>query len=241
MLGAHAMQTPTETLLVKRKGAIPNDVARLKGSRLVTASEAETNQKLAEGLIKQMTGQDTISARFLHKEWFDFSPTHKIYLATNHKPVINGTDDAIWRRIKLVPFEVTIPEQERDKKLLSKLENELSGILSWAVQGCLDWVQNGLGDPDEVKAATKEYKCEMDIIAQFINDCCLVNESSMATSKELYRAYEAWCEEAGDDAQPQRADVIKLKEKGFKSIKNTRGRRGWEGIELTSLRTTLDT
>ena len=116
-LGDYAMSTPTETLLVKHKGAISNDVARLKGARYVTASEAEAEQRLAESLIKQMTGGDVISARFLHQEFFDFAPTHKIFFGTNHKPVIRGTDPAIWRRIRLVPFDVTIPEAERDKNL----------------------------------------------------------------------------------------------------------------------------
>ena len=130
LIGDYGQQTATETLLVKQKGAIPNDIARLKGSRFITACEAEAEQRIAESLIKQMTGGDIISARFLHQEWFDFEATYKIFLGTNHKPVIKGTDHAIWRRIKLVPFEVTIPEQERDGSLLDKLQDELSGIVT---------------------------------------------------------------------------------------------------------------
>ena len=172
VLGDYSMSTPTETLLVKRRGAIPNDVARLKGARFVIACEADAENRLAESLIKQMTGGDTISARFLHQEWFDFEPTHKVFFGTNHKPVIKGTDYAIWRRIRLVPFEITIPEGERDKNLPEKLKAEADGILAWAVQGCLVWQQQGLGVPEEVKAATDSYREEMDILGEFLKDRC---------------------------------------------------------------------
>ncbi|QTA79840.1 DNA primase [Desulfonema limicola] len=232
MLDDYAMQTPTETLLVKRKGAIPNDVARLKGSRFVTASEAETDQKLAEGLIKQMTGSDTISARFLHQEWFDFNPTHKIFLGTNHKPVINGTDNAIWRRIRLVNYDITIPESERDKRLLSKLQKELSGILAWAVRGCLDWNKNGLGEPEEVKVATEDYREEMDILAQFIKDCCEEKEGAWELSKNIWERYQEWCEDNGESMITRKNFGMKLKEKGYEAIKRKQG-RGWIGLEVT--------
>ena len=190
--GDYGQQTATETLLVRQRGAIPNDIARLKGARFITASEAEAEQRLAESLIKQMTGGDIISARFLHQEWFDFEPTYKIFLGTNHKPVIKGTDYAIWRRIKLVPFEVTIPEQERDRDLLNKLQEELPGILAWAVNGCLEWQKNGLGVPEEVSEATKEYKNEMDIISDFINECCIEGEGYHVLSRDLYNTYKEW-------------------------------------------------
>ena len=233
MLGDYAKQTPTETLLVKQKGAIPNDVARLKGARFVTASEAESDQKLAESLIKQMTGGDTISARFLHQEWFDFEPTHKVFLGTNHKPVIKGTDHAIWRRIRLIPFEITIPENERDQSLLNKLRDELSGILAWAVRGCSDWQKNGLGIPEEVKSATDTYRGEMDALAEFLNDCCQVDSASKTTSKDIYAAYSTWCEDNGEDPLKQRSFALRLKEKGFKQIRiGASGTRGWRDLRL---------
>lgn len=231
MLGDYAMQTPTETLLVKRKGSIPNDVARLKGARMVTASEAEADQRLAEGLIKQMTGEDTLSARLLHQEWFDFKPTHKIFLATNHKPKINGMDPAIWRRINLIPFDVTIPEHKRDKKLLSKLEKELPGILAWAVKGCLDWIANGLGTPDEVRTATNQYQIDMDVMAQFLNDCCVIDDTEIVAAKNLYAAYLSWCEEVGEESLKQRSFGMKLKEKGFSNFKKRNGHY-WKGLNL---------
>jgi putative DNA primase/helicase len=182
----------------------------------VVACEADAENRLAESLIKQMTGGDTISARFLHQEWFEFEPTHKVFFGTNHKPVIRGTDYAIWRRIRLVPFEITIPEEERDKSLPEKLKDEAAGILAWAVQGCLAWQRQGLGVPEEVKAATDDYREEMDV----------------------FEAYSAWCEVNGQEPVGQRGFISALKEKGFK-----RGRvghvgvRGWIGVELMEMLT----
>jgi putative DNA primase/helicase len=233
VLGDYSMSTPTETLLVKRRGAIPNDVARLKGARFVVACEADAENRLAESLIKQMTGGDTISARFLHQEWFDFEPTHKVFFGTNHKPVIKGTDYAIWRRIRLVPFEITIPEGERDKNLPEKLKAEACGILAWAVQGCLVWQQKGLGVPEEVKAATDSYREEMDVLGEFLKDRCRQSPDARVSSKELFEAYTAWCEANGQEPVGQRAFVSALKEKGFnRSRLGSGGVRGWIGVEL---------
>src|SRR5262249_40147816 len=128
-LGDYTLRTPTETLLAKRDGSIPNDVARLKGARFVTASESEEGKRLSEAFIKDVTGGDVISARFMRAEFFEFKPECKLWLATNHKPVIRGTDKAIWDRIRLIPFEIRIPEGEQDKQLLAKLQDELPGIL----------------------------------------------------------------------------------------------------------------
>jgi putative DNA primase/helicase len=238
ILGDYAMSTPTETLLVKRRGAIPNDVARLKGARFVIACEADAEQRLAESLIKQMTGGDTISARFLHQEWFDFDPTHKVFFGTNHKPVIKGTDYAIWRRIRLVPFEITIPEGERDKALAEKLKEEADGILAWAVQGCRVWQQQGLGVPEEVKAATDSYREEMDILGEFLKDRCRLSPEARVSSKDVYDAYSTWCQDNGQEPLGQRAFVSALKEKGFKQCRIGHGAvRGWIGIGLMEMLT----
>jgi putative DNA primase/helicase len=233
ILGDYSMSTPTETLLVKRRGAIPNDVARLKGARFVIACEADAENRLAESLIKQMTGGDTISARFLHQEWFDFDPTHKVFFGTNHKPVIRGTDYAIWRRIRLVPFEITIPEAERDKALPERLKEEADGIFAWAIQGCLLWKQRGLGAPEEVQEATASYRDEMDILADFLKDRCQESPESEVASRELYEAYTGWCQDNGQEPIGQRAFVSALREKGFKQHRiGNRGVRGWLGLEL---------
>ena len=142
-----------------------------------------------------MTGGDTMTARFMRAEFFEFDPEFKIWLATNHKPTIRGTDYAIWRRIRLIPFTVTIPEAEQDAALLDKLTAELPGILAWAVRGCLDWQTNGLGAPSEVTSATQEYRDEMDVLGEFLTDCCVLAPTRTARAKDLYAAYQKWCEE----------------------------------------------
>jgi putative DNA primase/helicase len=233
MLGDYAMTTPVETLLLKPAGGIPNDIARLKGARFVSASENERGRKLAEALVKAMTGKDTISARFMRGEFFDFRPTHKLWLATNHKPEISGTDPAIWDRIKLVPFNVRIPEDEQDKHLDEKLEAELSGILAWAVEGCLEWQHEGLPDPDEVRAATEGYKAEMDPLARFIEECCMLGADLRASTRDLMDAYHAWAWENGEDELPWREVTNRLKSYGCESSR-TKNERGWAGIGLTA-------
>jgi putative DNA primase/helicase len=158
LLKDYARQTATETLLVQRGDGPRNDLARLQGARFVYASEAEGGRRLAEALVKQLTGGDTLTARFLYGEHFEFQPMFKLWLAVNHKPVVQGTDHAIWRRIRLLPFIVTIPVAEQDKRLAEKLQSELPGILRWAVEGCLAWQQEGLEPPLVVKRATGDYR-----------------------------------------------------------------------------------
>jgi len=230
-LGDYAMATPAETLLIKRDGAISNDVARLVGARFVTASEVADNRRLDESLVKQLTGGDPTPARFLHREFFEFTPSFKLFLAANHKPRIRGTDEAIWRRIRLIPFEVTIPEGLRDKKLLEKLRRELPGILAWAVRGCLDWQASGdLEVPSEVRAATAAYRAEEDVIAGFLEECCLVAPELKVTSRDLYDAYIEWCKAAGEVPYSQKVLGRQLAERGFVSAKV--GTKLWRGLGL---------
>src|SRR5439155_4535552 len=237
MLGDYAMRTPTETLLVKHDGAIPNDVARLRGARFVSASEADEGKRLAEAQIKDMTGGETLSARFMRAEWFDFKPEFKLWLATNHKPVIRGTDKAIWDRIRLVPFNVRIPDGEQDKGLGAKLRAELPGILAWAVEGCLAWQRDGLGIAQDVQAATASYRAEMDVLAVFIGDVCTVSPAAKVSSKLLFSRYSKWCEANGERPLSQRALGEKLREKGFEPGKvGHRGTRGWLGIGIAEAR-----
>lgn len=233
MLGDYAQQTPTETLMVKRNEGIPNDVARLTGARFVSAVEAEGGRRFAEALVKQITGGDKIAARFLRREFFEFVPTFKVFLATNHKPVIRGTDNAIWRRIRLVPFTVTVPPGEQDKLLLGKLRTELPGILAWAVRGCLEWLEKGLLEPDEVRTATEEYRTEMDVQGAFLSDCCKENAAATATAKELYTAYTSWCDMNGEKRSTQQAFGRSLGERGFKRQRNGAGNFEWRGLELS--------
>jgi putative DNA primase/helicase len=234
LLGEYGQQTPTETLMVKRGDSIPNDLARLKGTRLVAAMESDEGRRLSEALIKQLSGGDRIPARFMRAEWFEFQPTFKIWLATNHKPVIRGTDLAIWRRIRLVPFTVTISEQEEDKQLGEKLQAEFPGILRWAVEGCLAWQQHGLGMPEAVKNATAGYREEMDVLGAWVAECCVIEPNAKAGAKELYASYTAWCEAGGERALSQRAFGLQLGERGFERYRGTGKKHMWRGIGLKS-------
>jgi putative DNA primase/helicase len=233
-LGDYAMRAPTEMLLTKRSGGIPNDIARLKGSRFVAASETEEGRRLAESLVKDLTGQDTIAARFLWAELFEFTPTHKLWLSTNHKPEIRGTDNAIWRRIRLIPWSVTIPPAEQNKKLPTALRHELAGILAWIVRGCLAWRREGLQAPDEVRKATGQYRAEMDVLAGFLAECCELDTGHWEYAKDLYECYRRWCDENGERAEPQRKFGGRLGERGFQRDRGgSRGAGIWRGVRLT--------
>jgi len=231
LLGDYAMRTPTTTLMVKRGESIPNDIARLKGVRFVSASETEEGQRLAESLVKDLTGGDTISARFMRGEWFDFQPTFKIWVATNHKPIVRGTDSAIWDRLKLIPFEVQTPEAQRDPTLRDKLKTELPGILAWAVQGCLAWQRDGLRTPAKVTEATTAYRDEMDTLAGWMDDCCVLHLRAETKSSHLYESFKAWCEANGERPISNKAFSLRLKERGFEPVKG-RAANLWPGIGL---------
>ncbi len=236
LCGDHAAWTPTETLLAQRQDKIPNDVARLKGVRLVAAAEAEGGRRLAEALVKRFTGGDKLVARFLHREFFEFDATFKIWFLVNHKPEIRGTDHALWRRIRLIPFTVTIPAAEQDKTLPDKLQAEASGILRWCVEGCLAWQRDGLGWAPEVKAASEAYRQEMDVLGQFLTECCTEGASLSVTARDLYAAYKEWTKDANEHAESQKWFGMRLTERGFRREKPTRGQRvwTWHGLALRS-------
>jgi len=240
MLGDYAQETPVETLMVRRNECIPNDIARLKGSRLVTASEGERGQRLAESLIKRLTGGDRITARFMHAEFFEYTPEFKIWLSTNHKPVIWGTDTAIWSRIHLVPFKVAIPKAEQIPRtvLLDKLKQEWPGILAWAVQGCLSWQREGLVQPKEIERATSNYRAESDVLAEFITDCCVIRADAKVKTSSIYQAYTEWCKYSNEKPIHKRTLVNILQERGFRPKRlGEKSERGWEGIGLRSKET----
>ena len=215
LLDSYAKKTPTETLLVKSSNGINNDVARLNGARFVSADEAENGKHLAVALVKQLSGGDKVAARFLYGEHFEFEPTFKIFLDVNHRPVIRGSDPAIGRRLRLIPFNVTIPPDKRDKNLVSKLEAELPGILRWAVEGCLLWQREGLDSPKSVTNATEAYMSEMDDVGDFINECCEVLPSAKTPFKDLFSRYQQWCSLSGDAPIRSQEFATALEERGF--------------------------
>jgi putative DNA primase/helicase len=215
LAGEYGQQADFTTFLERRTDAGPrNDVARLAGARLVRSSEVGENKRLNEGLIKSLTGGDVMTARFLYSEDFEFKPQFKLWLAANHKPVIRGTDYAIWRRVRLIPFEVTIAPEQRDDSLPHKLRAELPGILAWAVAGCARWLEQGLSAPDRVLAATQAYREESDTIGAFIADRCEVGAFEVVAG-ELYRAYEQWARENGEYSISAQMFGRRMSERGF--------------------------
>jgi putative DNA primase/helicase len=232
VLGDYARDTPTESLMIKQNEGVSNDIARLKGARFVTAVEAEADKRMAESLVKRLTGGDMITARFMRQEFFQFRGTFKIFLAANHKPGIRGTDDGIWRRIKTIPFLVRIPDSEQDKDLPEKLKEESEGILAWLVKGCLDWQKNGLGEPEEVKQATSDYRDEMDILGPFLQDCCLLNPMATTRAADLYKAYLAYCESMRDKPVSQtRFGRLIVDRPGIRKRRiGGSGAKGYDGI-----------
>jgi putative DNA primase/helicase len=197
--GEYGQTAPAEMLLAQRERTIPADVARLCGARFVAVSETGEGRALAEAMIKNLTGGDKLVARFMHHDFFEFSPTHHIWLSNNHKPNVSGTDFAIWRRINLIPFERKFEGEADDKDLPAALRAELPGILSWVVHGAVAWFKEGrLRPPDVVIAATKQYRDEQDVLAEFIRECCEVENHFEVSVKQLYQAYRAWAEERGE-------------------------------------------
>jgi putative DNA primase/helicase len=234
MLADYAQRTPTETLLDKRYDGIPNDVARLQGARFVYAAESKQGRSLSEERIKDLTGNDTISARYMRAEWFDFRPEFKLWLSTNHKPNIKGTDNAIWDRVRLIPFTVRIPDDVvlPSARVTAMFDAELPGILNWALAGAMLWRQEGLKMPESVKGATDDYRSEMDILGDFLEDCCVLDPSEEVITNDLYSTYEDWCDTNGEKAMCNRIFSSRLKDRGFQRIQKTGGNRVrvWLGI-----------
>lgn len=231
-IGDYSAQTAPDLLVSGKNEHHPTEIAELRGSRFVASVETGDGRRMAENLVKQMTGGDMMKGRFMYKDFFEFMPTHKLWLATNHKPTIKGTDYAIWRRIRLIPFTVTIKPDERDIRLSEKLRSELPGILNWAVQGCLDWQAVGLNPPDEVLGATEKYRGESDVLLGFIEDCCHVENSFITSKAAMYKAYQEWCEKAGEYADSQRKLTKRLVERGFIEDRSTGGTRVWRGVGI---------
>jgi len=231
LLGDYAIATPTETFMKKSGDQNTNDIARLRGTRLVTTTETEQGRRISEPLVKKITGNDPMTARFLYGEYFNFVPTFKIFMATNHKPVIKGTDHGIWRRIKLIPFTTRIDEDKQDKHLELKLREEASGIFNWLLEGAERWKRDGLKAPAIVQNATDEYRGEMDVIGNFLKQSCKQEAGQKIRIRELYKAYSDWCDENNEHAVSERFLSLRLKEIGFEQTRTSEA-RFWMGIAL---------
>jgi putative DNA primase/helicase len=233
LLADYAETASPSTFLHQDRETVRNDVAKLRSARFVSAIETEDGRRLSEVMVKQMTGGDAITARFLFAEYFSFKPSFKIWLATNHKPDIRGTDLAMWRRIRLIPFNWTVPEKQLDKSLPDKLPAELPGILAWCVRGCLEWQAAGLEPPEIVQAAINEYRAEQDVLGNFLTERCRLGGDFAASARDLYEAYRDWAESNGETAHTQHRFGKQLRERGLKNERSSAtGRKIWRGIYL---------
>jgi len=231
LTGDYGARVSSDVFMIKDKVATgPKEgLANLRGKRFTCCSELEDGKKLAVSLIKDLTGGETITVDRKYEHLFEYLPSAKLWLVGNHKPVITDTTLSIWRRMKLVPFNYIIPQGDIDPELPQKLETELPGILAWAVQGCLSWQEQGFSEPQAVIDATAIYRHDQDILGDFIEDCCTLEQTATITKTELKELYNEWCKEAGMEPVTQRTFKNRLIEKGI-----TEGRIGkaryWRGI-----------
>jgi putative DNA primase/helicase len=234
LLGDYGAHTPIETLLARHfDNAIPNDLARLAGSRLVTAIEPNFNRHLDEGRIKAMTGGDPITARFLRREFFTFTPQFTLWMVANDFPRVRGTAEAFWRRVRVLPFDVVIPEAERDPGLPEKLRAEWAGILAWAVQGCVAWLKDGFVDCSKVKGASKAWRVAADHLGRFLAEECAVDATASVQALQLHDHYLSWCRAQGEKSLTATQFKTQLIAKGH-IWKKTKRWREWRGLKLRS-------
>lgn len=230
ILGDYSNNMQAKSLMVKKNDNVNTDIARLSKARFVTSSEPNEGFRFDEGLIKQITGGDKVTARFLYAEEFEYTPKFKIWVSTNHKPIIRGTDDGIWRRLVLIPFDVQIPEEKVDKDLKYKLLREAPAILNWMAEGAYMWMREGLELPEKLKDAGQTYRTEMDVVEQFIQEKCKRAEGVRETGKALYEEYKKWADENNEYKMDKNKFGKKLKEK-FESKKMNNG-VNYLGVEL---------
>ncbi len=235
LFGEYSRQSDFNTFLASRGDGPRNDIARMHGARLITASEADSEKGFDSRIIKLLTGDDTIVARRLYEEHKEFKPQHKLFLAANHKPIVKEQTEGFWRRIRLIPFTVAFTKEQRDKRLASRLLEELPGILNWALEGCADWRKHGLIEPAVVRKATKSYREENDVLGEFLSQSCDLNPKAWTSTPTLYRHFsEWWNETCGVRSQPismgwfgrllgERPDLRQAKRNHI---------RGWYGIAM---------
>ena len=233
VLGDYATTADFETFIRRPAGGGPrNDIARLAGARLVVGIEVQQGAALAEGLVKTLTGGDTVAARFLYGETFEFRPTFKLWLAANDAPRVSAEDTGVWRRILRVPFDHVVPPERRDPGLKPRLLADRAAVLAWAVQGCLAWQKTGLNPPAAVLAATEEYRESQDDFGEFLADCCELVSAGEATPHELKTAFDRWNSERGAKYSiGPRTFAERLKARGVEPGRNHNG-RFWRGIRL---------
>jgi len=229
-LGDYAAATDPG-LLIDLGDVHPTGVADLFGLRLALTGETDAGRRLAEGTVKRLTGGETVKARRMREDFWEFTPTHSIVMSTNHTPIVTGTDEGIWRRLRLVPFPVVIPAEERDGKLPERLALELDGILAWLVRGHREWRDRGLADPEPVTAATAEFRADADMLGLFLEERCATSPSLREQSSDLFSEWVTWCKVENVEAGTNKAFSKALEERGFNKGRTSLG-AVWRGIAL---------
>ena len=236
MMGDYALAADAG-LLTERKtpGGATEEIARLKGRRFVAVNETAENAHLNEARVKFITSQDTVTARNLYGHLFDFFPSHKTFVTTNHKPIIRGTDEGIWRRVQLIPFTVAIDKSRVEKDFRERrLLPELSGILNWALAGLAAYQQNGLSPPQAVLASTEGYREDMDVVGQWITQRCDLDPSSRLATATAFADYSAWANEEVGWNLGKLTFRRHLSDRGFAALKGAHGQRLIAGLRLKS-------
>jgi putative DNA primase/helicase len=234
--GDYHRTSAIETFTASATERHPTDLAALRGARLVTAVETEEGRRWAESKIKSLTGGDRIAARFMRQDFFEFTPAFKLLIAGNHKPGLRSVDEAIRRRFHLIPFTTTVPKEERDETLAEKLQQEWSGILAWAIRGCLDWQTIGLAAPECVRAATAAYLEAEDALAAWIDDECQFDQNAWESTSALYYAWKRYADRSGEYAGSLKKFRQKLEDRsaalGLQAGRASDGQRGFYGIRI---------
>jgi putative DNA primase/helicase len=233
ILGDYHKTASIETFTATNTDRHPTDLAGLRGARLVTAIETEEGRRWAESRIKSLTGGDAVAARFMRQDFFEYRPQFKLVIAGNHKPGLRSVDEAIRRRFHLIPFAVTIPPEQRDAELPEKLKAEWPRILTWMIQGCLEWQRTDLKPPKAVRDATAAYLEAEDAIASWIDDRCELNAKAWEQSSSLFASWTSWAERAGEHPGTMKRFAQILEARGFPRHKRNSG-QGFYGLQLNA-------
>jgi putative DNA primase/helicase len=223
-------------LVVQFHESHPTHVAALHGARMLVAPETDHDDRLNEALVKTLTGGDRLEARRMREDPWHFEPSWTAFMHTNHRPSIRGTDEATWRRLRVIPWDVTIPVEQRDQHLRDRLTDEAPGILRWIVDGARTWLADGLAEPDRVNEATAAYREDQDHVGRFLAECCRTGQGRYVFVDDLRRRYEEWCRAEGEDPFTPQAMGAELRRRGFE--RKGGGRRRWLGLALIAEETT---
>lgn len=230
-LGDYADAADPELLNARSFDAHPTGVADLFGLRLAVLHESDDGRRLAEGTVKRLTGGDRLKARRMREDFWHFEPSHTFVMLTNHKPVVSGQDEGIWRRLRLVPWDVVVPAEERDERLGDRLRLESDHVLTWIVSGYQDWREHGFGEPDRVTAATAAYRADSDALGRFVEQMCITGPNFHVRSSELYAVWAKWCAAEGIESGTNKAFTGSLQNRGYDTRRSNVG-AVWDGIGL---------